>query len=56
MPEGKSNSSSSRKERRAKRRRKNRKLEKLLYDLSWVLGGLAVGRPPMAIVLYLLSR
>lgn len=56
MSAGGSNSSSSRKERRDKRRRKNRKREKLIYNLSWVLGGLAVGLPMLAIVLYLLSR
>jgi hypothetical protein len=56
MPEGASSSSSSRKERRDKRRRRNRKREKLFYNLSWVLGGLAVGLPMLAIVLYLLSR
>nr|WP_166178853.1 hypothetical protein [Altererythrobacter segetis] len=56
MPDGRSSSSSSRKERRDKRRRRNRKREKLFYNLSWLLGGLAVGLPLLGIILYFLSR
>jgi hypothetical protein len=56
MPEGTNHSSTRRKVRRAKRRRRNRKLEKMVYDLSWLLGGLAIGLPLLGIVLYLLSR
>jgi hypothetical protein len=56
MPEGGRESSSNRRQRREKRRRRNRKREKLFYNLSWLLGGLAVGLPMLAIVLYLLSR
>ena len=51
MPEGGRESSSSRRQRREKRRRRNRKREKLFYNLSWLLGGLAVGLPMLAIVL-----
>jgi len=56
MPEVTSGSSGRRKRRRGKHRRKNRKLEKLFFDLSWLLGGLALGLPLLGIILYLLSR
>jgi hypothetical protein len=56
MPDGERNSSSTRKERREKRRRKNRRREKLFYNLSWILGGLGLGLPMLALVLYFLSR
>jgi hypothetical protein len=55
MPEG-NRGSARRRSRSENRKRKNRKREKLMYNLSWALGGLAVGLPMLAIVLYLLSR
>ena len=40
---------------RKKRRRKNRKRERLIYNLRWLLGGLAVGLPLLALLIWLAS-
>jgi len=40
---------------RKKRRRKNRKRERLIYNLRWLLGGLAVGFPLLALLIWLAS-
>jgi hypothetical protein len=45
-----------RRRRRDKRKRKNRKREKLAYNLRWLLGGLAIGLPLLAVIIYTASR
>ena len=40
---------------RKKRKRKNRKREKLIYNVRWLLGGLAVGLPLLALLIWLAS-
>jgi hypothetical protein len=44
--------------RRAKsgHRRKNRKRQRLFYNLGWLLGGLAIGLPLLALMLLFASR
>ena len=42
--------------RRTKRQRKNRKIDKLMFDLKWLFGGLAIGLPLLALLIYALSR
>lgn len=41
---------------RDKRKRKNRRRERLSYNLRWLLGGIAVGLPVLAVILYTTSR
>jgi hypothetical protein len=41
---------------RHKHRRKNRRLEKVLYDLRWMAGGIAIGLPLLAALIYFASR
>lgn len=38
-----------------KKKRTNRKLEKALYDLRWMIGGLALGLPLLGIMIYIAS-
>ncbi|MBO0748893.1 MAG: hypothetical protein J2O44_00480 [Porphyrobacter sp.] len=45
-----------RRRRRGKRKRRNHKRSNLLYNLGWVVGGLAVGLPLLAIMIYALAR
>jgi hypothetical protein len=44
--------------RRAKNegKRRNRRRQRLFYNLSWLLGGLAIGLPLLAMLLLLTSR
>jgi uncharacterized membrane protein len=41
---------------RRKRKRKDRKHERLIYNLRWLLGGLAVGLPLLALLIWLASN
>ena len=45
-----------RRQRRTKRKRKSRKRERLMRNLAWLGGGLAVGLPLLAAVLFAMSR
>ena len=45
-----------RRRRRDRRKRKNIRRSKLLYNLAWLAGGLAVGLPLLAGMLYIMSR
>jgi hypothetical protein len=40
---------------RKKRKRKNRKREKLIYNVRWMVGGLIVGLPVLALMIWLAS-
>jgi hypothetical protein len=37
-------------------KRKNRKRQNLLYNLRWLLAGLAMGLPLLTLVIYMASR
>ena len=41
---------------RSKRKRKSRKQERLLRNLAWLGGGLAIGLPILAAMLFAMSR
>lgn len=41
---------------RTKRKRRSRKREKLMRNLAWLGGGLAVGLPVLALILFAMSR
>jgi hypothetical protein len=45
-----------RRKHRHKRKRKSRKQEKLMRNVIWLGGGLAVGLPLLAAMLYAMSR
>lgn len=45
-----------RRRRGAKHKRKNHRRANLIYNLAWVLGGLAVGLPLLGMLIYALSR
>jgi hypothetical protein len=45
-----------RRKHRSKHKRKSRKQERLLRNLAWLGGGLAVGLPLLAAMLYLMSH
>ena len=45
-----------RRKNRSKRKRKSRKHQKLMRNLGWLGGGLAVGLPVLAAMLYAMSR
>ena len=40
---------------RKRRRRKSRRRQKLMYNLKWLFGGLAVGLPVLAFMLWFAS-
>ena len=37
-------------------KRKNKKRQQLFYNLCWLFGGLAIGLPLLAMLLFVLSR
>jgi hypothetical protein len=37
-------------------KRKNRERQRLCYNLGWLLGGLAIGLPVLAMLLFVVSR
>jgi hypothetical protein len=45
-----------RRRRRDKRKRTSRKREKLVSNLAWMAGGLAVGLPLLALTIYVASQ
>lgn len=45
-----------RRKRRTKRKRKSRKRERLMRNLAWLGGGLALGLPLLAATLFAMSR
>ena len=45
-----------RRKHRTKRKRKSRKQERLLRNLAWLGGGLAMGLPILAAMLFAMSR
>jgi hypothetical protein len=45
----------SRRRKRNRHRRKNRKLQKLLENLGWMAGGIAIGVPLLAVFIYFAS-
>jgi hypothetical protein len=41
---------------RHKHKRKDRKLERVLYNVWWFLGGLAIGLPLLGAIIYMASH
>ena len=54
--EGVDSARDDRRKRRTKRKRKSRKRERLMRNLAWLGGGLALGLPLLAAMLLAMSR